>query len=81
VEDAIELASCTHFTKPDSTPGYMRLGRSRAPDPTRITSILLSGEKGRVDTISWDEDSGCIFILASCFCGSEHQRLLVIDTL
>jgi len=34
--DEIELRSCTIFTHVDAHAGYMRLGRSKAPDPSRL---------------------------------------------
>jgi hypothetical protein len=63
--DAIELYICTHLTRSDRHAGYMRLGRSKAPQLEHVTSVRipLVGECGVIKDLSWDEESGRIGIL------------------
>jgi hypothetical protein len=81
--DEIGLQSCTHFTRPDNHVGYMRLGRSKPADPSRIISIPLAGEVGEVLDVSFDEQSSLIFILAVFREGErlevEKRRLLMVE--
>lgn len=81
-EEAIELQSCVHATKPDSYCGYMRLGRSGAPDPARTVSIPVSGQTGSVRTLTWDENSGrASLFLTTWKHGYISHELLVVDML
>jgi len=79
----IKLESCVHFTKLDTHPGYMRLGRTKAPDPSRICHIAIYGQFGPVQNISWDEESGKICIVCLPLPGEEningHKVLLLVD--
>jgi hypothetical protein len=76
----ITLASCPRFTKPDDHVGYMRLGRSGAPDPSHIALIPLVGHFGDVHAISWDGDSGRICLVYTPP-ESETDNLMMIDLL
>lgn len=64
----------------------MRLGRSNAPDPGRIVSVPLQSETGlRVETLSWDEESGRIVMLAiewdEEFQNLGQKKILIVDLL
>lgn len=81
-EEPIKLTSCTHLTKAESHPGYVRLGRTKAPDPSRTTLIpLASGQNMIVEGISWDEQSGRICIQASCAEDRQKKFLGIVDLL
>jgi hypothetical protein len=56
----IELLCFSAGTYHDASTGYLRLGRTRAPDPSRSVSIQLLGYHGHVEDLSWDEESGRI---------------------
>jgi hypothetical protein len=79
-----ELHMCTHLTKPDAHPGYMRLGRSNAPDPSHIVSIVLPDNVNNpgtwIDNLSWDEESGRICLLVSSI-EAVPKTLVIIDLL
>jgi hypothetical protein len=79
--DRIELQSCTYFTRPDDCVGYMRLGRSKSPDPSRLISIPIGEEIGDVFDLSWDEQSGLIFLLVIYWDGDEVEKrqILTVD--
>jgi len=78
--DEIKLQSCTIFTQVDVHPGYMRLGRLKSPDPSRIFSIPITGQTGGIRDLAWDEQSGLICILVwSRSNGEEHQNLVLVD--
>jgi hypothetical protein len=69
------LRGSTHHTKPDNYSGYLRLGRSRAPDPSRIWVVSV-GELGLVEDLSWDEQSGRICVV---FLLANRRHLLLAD--
>lgn len=76
----IELQISTHFTKPDRHPGYMRLGRSKAPDPSHIVSIdIPTNYVPEIENLSWDEESGRICLLLSKVPRSKY--LMIVDLL
>ena len=79
--ERIKLESCVHFTKPDTHAGYLRLGRTRAPDPSRSCYIPIGGQFGHVQDISWDEESGKICIVCLPLAGDEHSGkiMLLVD--
>jgi hypothetical protein len=56
----IELLCFSAGTYHDTSTGYLRLGRTQAPDPSRSVSIPLLGYHGHVEDLSWDEESGRI---------------------
>jgi hypothetical protein len=70
--DEIELRSCTIFTHVDAHAGYMRLGRSKAPDPSRLFSIPITGQTGAIRDLTWEEQSGLICILVCRRNGEGH---------
>jgi hypothetical protein len=76
--DEIELRSCALFTYADTHAGYMRLGRSKAPDPSRYTSIPIAGNTGRIRDLAWDEQSGLICISVSSWDGEREVMDLVV---
>lgn len=61
--NSVLLQGCTHFTRLDEHVGYMRLGRSRAPDPSHLFFIPLLAQTERVKDISMDDTRGKIFVL------------------
>ena len=78
--EKIKLHVCTYTTKPDDCAGYMRLGRSHAPDPSHTVSIPLLGQPGSLIDLSWDEESGRIVVLVSCRNeGLDEKNILVVD--
>lgn len=80
---SIELNICTHFSKHDDHPGYMRLGTSEAPDPSRVVNIPLDGQSGYIKDLSWDEESGriCVLIWSPDQDEVSDRRLLIVDLL
>lgn len=83
-EDPVELRSCAHATKLDSHMGYMRLGRvdAKAPDPARVVSIPIVGHNEmRMESLSWDEESGRICLFRLDREAGNTQNLLVVDLL
>lgn len=78
----LELASCTHLTKPDTHPGYMRFGHDKAPDPSRLVSIPLIGDTDMSAVcITWDEQTGRICIQSSVTNNPRCKYLGIIDLL
>lgn len=81
----VDLQICTHITKPDVHPGYMRLGRCKAPDPSHVLSIALPDNVRTfgtlVDNISWDEESGRICLLVSTPSEPVPTFIMIIDLL
>jgi hypothetical protein len=77
----MELQSFTHFTRTDGNAGYVRLGRTKAPDPLRPTSVPLLGQDGRVEDLSWDEESGRICVICSPFGDRNIRYMLVVDVI
>jgi hypothetical protein len=76
----IELHICAYLTKPDNHVGYLRLGRSHAPDPSHAASIPLLGQSGNLVDLSFDEQSSSIVILVSSRNeGLENKVILVVD--
>jgi len=76
--DEIELRSCALFTHADTHVGYMRLGRSKAPNPSRCSSIPIAGNTGRIRDLAWDEQSGIICISVSLWDGEREVMDLVV---
>ena len=77
----IELRSCTHFMRPDTHVGYMRLGRSKAPDPSRVVRIPGVGHAEELLDVSFDEPSGVIFLLVSCSDNGEVNKKVIMVNL
>ena len=63
----IELWSCPIFTHVDAHVGYMQLGRSKSPDPSRLSSIPIAIQVGHIQDVAWDQQSGLICILVSFY--------------
>ncbi|KAF7979588.1 hypothetical protein HWV62_41890 [Athelia sp. TMB] len=80
--EPLVLQTCVHAVHPDNTAGYMRLGRTVAPDPAKTISINLSGQTGLVRTLTWDESLGraCLFTM-TVRDGAMHPELLLVDLL
>lgn len=71
-----------HYIKPDDEPGYMRLGRSGAPDPSHVTSVILPGLSGSIRDLSWCEQSGCIVLLVQeDTLDDKRGRIVMVDLL
>lgn len=77
--ESTKLNSCVHFTNPGNQYGYMRLGRSRPPDPSHVSCISLNDTDGVIEDISWDEESGRICLVR--FDGPDNRCLSIIDLL
>lgn len=81
-KEDIELKFGVHYMKPDDEPGYMRLGRSGAPDPSHLTSAILPGQNGRIRDLSWCEQSGCVALLVEDNTEEEKgRRIVMVDLL
>ena len=76
----LDLFSCTHFTRHDNHVGYMRLGRSRSSDPSRISCIPID-EGGDILDLAWDEQSGLLFLLVTLWEDHEEEirRLIMVE--
>jgi hypothetical protein len=59
----VELQCFAPCTRHERHTGYVRVGRTRAPNPSRPVSIVLPGYDGLVEELSWDEESGQISIV------------------
>lgn len=77
------LHTCSQFIQANNHVGYIRLGLSNAPDPSRINSISFDWESGDIDDMVWDQDSGRIIILSN---GEESEsvdgaesELIIVD--
>lgn len=59
----------------------MRLGRSGAPDPYHLTSVMLPGQSGSIRDLSWCEQSGCIALLVQYNISEEPvgRRIVTVD--
>jgi hypothetical protein len=81
--DVLNLYVCTHLTRSDRNIGYMRLGRSKAPHPSRVVSVQipLVGQSGSIKDLSWDEESARIGVLFVCSAdgGLEKNHLMMVD--
>jgi len=75
----MELQILTHFTRMDSHNGYVRLGHTKAPDPTQSVPIALLGQDGRAEDLSWDEESGRICVIFSPFGDRAIRYMLIVD--
>jgi hypothetical protein len=64
-QQPMELECFTHYTRSDRHVGYRRLGRTEAPHPLQTVTIPLLGQDGRVEDLSWDEESGRISVIFS----------------
>ncbi|KIM86421.1 hypothetical protein PILCRDRAFT_4916 [Piloderma croceum F 1598] len=76
----IELLCFSASTYHDASTGYMRLGRTQAPDPSRSVSIQLLGYYGHVEDLSWDEESGricAIYNPVDEYYGSSSSLLMI----
>lgn len=78
-QEPMELQCFTHFTRPDNHFGYARLGLSKAPEPSHYTSISLVGQNGRVEDLTWDEESGRICLIFSPWHDRTTREMLMID--
>jgi len=58
---------------------YVRLERIKAPDPSRPVLVSLPGQDGRVEDLSWDEESGRICVIFSPFGDRSTRNMLMVD--
>ena len=81
--EQIVLKIGTHYIKSNDEPGYMRLGRSGAPDPSHVTSVTLSGQSGSIKDLSWCEQSGRMALLVQEDTSDDgkRKRLVMVDLL
>jgi hypothetical protein len=75
----MELQGFTHFTSHNRHVGYVRLERIKAPDPSRPVLVSLPGQDGRVEDLSWDEESGRICVIFSPFGDRSTRNMLMVD--
>lgn len=78
VQQPMELQCFNHFARSNTHFGYIRLGRTQAPHPTHTTWITLLGHDGRVEDLSWDEQSGRISVLYSPPDNPDARELLLL---
>ena len=74
----IKLLCYSVGTYHDASTGYLRLGRTKAPDPSQSVSIQLPGYHGHVEDLEWDEESGRICATYNP-AGEHSSSLLMID--
>jgi len=79
----LELCSCAQFTRADNHVGYLRLGLSRAPDPSRLVSIPVGQKAVVINDLAWDEQSGLVVLLVTNWRDGDSTRqsksLIMID--
>jgi hypothetical protein len=75
----VELRCFTHYTRRNDHNGYVRLGRTEAPDTSRSVSIQLLAWDGRLEDVSWDEESGRICVIFSPSDDRGSRGLLMVD--
>jgi len=74
----MEIQCFAPCSRKDSHIGYVRLGRTQAPNPSRPVSVQLPGYDGRVEDLSWDEESGRICLIYKHLGDSSARSLLMI---
>jgi hypothetical protein len=80
--DPITIQCFTHFTRFNGHVGYVRLGRTKALDPSRSATISLAGHNGRMEDVSWDEESGRVCIVYTPLGVYDDLRvMLLVDLL
>jgi hypothetical protein len=75
----MELCCYAHFMRPDMCVGYVRLGRTKAFDPSHSVLIPLLGHDGRAEDLHWDEESGRLCVLFSPDGDRNAKALLMVD--
>jgi hypothetical protein len=71
----------THFTRSDGHVGYLRLGRTKALDPSLSVTISLTGHNGRMEDVSWDEESGRVCVIYTPLDVYNDRVMLLVDLL
>jgi hypothetical protein len=77
----ITVQCFTHFTRSDGHVGYLRLGRTKALDPSRPVTISLAGHNGHMEDVSWDEESGRVCIIYTPLDVHHDRVMLLVDLL
>lgn len=79
--EEIVLRMCAHLTRPDNHIGYARLGRSGAPDPSKVVLIPLiqREEDFEIEDLSFDETEGRVCLLVSSLDADDSRRVLVVN--
>lgn len=79
----LELRCLAHLTRRDDHPGYVRLERTVAPDPSQSVIIDLKNETGIIEDLSWDEGSGklCMIYTPDVSEGNTSPRWLLVVNL
>jgi hypothetical protein len=78
----ITVQCFTHFTLSDGHIGHWRLGRTKSLDPSRSVTISLAGHNGRMEDVSWDEESGQVCVIYTPLDAEYHDRvMLLVDLL
>ena len=78
VQQPMELECFSHFARSYTHVGYMRLGRTEAPHPKHTASIPLQNQDGRVEDLSWDEESGRISVIYSPSNNRDTREMLLL---
>lgn len=79
--NAINLTGCTYFAAVNDHPGYMRLERLSAPDPSYTTCMTLFEEDKELKALSWDAESGRICALMVPYSEKRKPKTLLIGDL